>query len=185
MSNETDDMRQEIERIQYDFEEAEVTVKCLKTKEEFDMGSKKIKLNEGSTLKLPFWIAYILSKEGYIEFDFAVNIDFPNLYKMAMNEQKAVEIQKVNPFLYIIARETFKEFKEKGDSYSYRQIETTEMKLRELMTLRLSKIVKMAEKGKNITTKGRNLTIEEKWLYDLVADAVERWKKMVKEEREF
>ena len=58
------------------------------------------------------------------------------------------------------------------------------MKLRELMTMRLSKIIKIAEKGKNITSKTRNMTPEEKWLYETVSDFVEKWKDMVKASEE-
>ncbi|MHA1303612.1 MAG: hypothetical protein ACTSQE_07650 [Candidatus Heimdallarchaeaceae archaeon] len=176
------DVLKELERLRHDFEESKVNVKCLVTKEEFDIGGKKIKIREGATLQLPFWIAYILYQEKLVEFDFSVKMDFPSLYRLSDKEQNAVNLQKIDPFFYIIAMKTFNEFKEKN-SISYRQLEAIELKLRELMTLRLSKIIKIAEKGKNITSTTRNMTVEEKWLYEIVADAVEKWKGMVKEEK--
>ncbi|MCE7741089.1 MAG: DNA replication complex GINS family protein [Candidatus Heimdallarchaeota archaeon] len=170
----------ELERIQYDFEELDVPVKCLKTVEEFDIGNRKIKLIKGLKLKVPFWLANLLQKEKLVELEDSENYDFPAIFRLADAEHKDIGLHKINSFFYILMKQEFEEYKKKGKSAPYRQRESIEMKLRELMTMRLSKIMKIAEKSKNITVKTRNMTPEEKWLYDTVSGFIEKWKDMVK-----
>ena len=170
----------ELERIQFDFENKVISVKCLKNLEEFDMGDKKVKMLKGIRIKVPFWLAIFLEKEGYVELEETNKIDFPSLYKMSIKEGENIDLQKLNSYFYVAMRQTYEEFKEKRKSIPYRQIEAIDMKLREIMTMRLSKIIKMAEKGRNITSKTRNFTPEERWLFEFVSEAIEKWKAIVK-----
>ena len=170
----------ELERIQFDFENKDISVKCLKNLEEFDMGDRKIKLLEGIRIKIPFWLAIFMEKEGYIEVEDINEINFPKLYNLAEKEGESIPLQELNSYFYIAMRKTYEEFKDKKKSIPYRQIEAIDMKLRELMTMRLSKIIKIAEKGRNITTKTRNFTPEERWLFEFVSEAIEKWKAIVK-----
>jgi hypothetical protein len=169
----------ELERIQHDFEDKEVSVKCLKSIDEFDIGDRKIKLTKGVTMKFPFWIASFLQREEYAEIVDITEIDFPELYKLAIKEGENIDLQKINNYFYLVMKSAFQEHADGISTMPYRQKESIEMKLRELMTMRLSKIIKIAEKGKNITSKSRNMTPEEKWLYETVSVAVEKWKKMI------
>ena len=77
-------------------------------------------------------------------------------------------------------KQLFDDYEKKGKAVPYRQKESLEIKLRDLMTMRLSKIIKIAGKGKNITTQIRNMSPEEKWLYDSISEFIEKWKSMVK-----
>ncbi len=174
----------ELERIQYDFEELDVPVKCLKTVEEFDIGNRKIKLVKGLRMKIPFWLSNLLQKEKLVEPEESNELDFPAIYKLALKEGENIDLQKINTFFYILMKQLFEEYSKKGKKVPYRQKESIEMKLRELMTMRLSKIIKIAEKGKNITVKTRNFTPEEKWLYETVSTFIEKWKDMVKASEE-
>ena len=121
-----------------------------------------------------------MEKDGYIEFEETNEINFPKLYNMAEKEGENIPLQKLNSYFYIAMRKTYEEFRDKKKSIPYRQIEAIDMKLRELMTMRLSKIIKIAEKGRNITTKTRNFTPEERWLFEFVSEAIEKWKAIVK-----
>ncbi len=170
----------ELERIQFDFENKDISVKCVKNLEEFDMGDRKIKLLKGVRIKIPFWLATFLEKDGYIEFEETNEMNFPILYKLSKKEGDNIALQQLNSYFYIAMRKTYEEFKDKKKSIPYRQIEAIDMKLRELMTMRLSKIIKIAEKGRNITTKTRNFTPEERWLFEFVSEAIEKWKAIVK-----
>ncbi len=170
----------ELERIQFDFENKDISVKCLKNLEEFDMGDRKIKLLKGIRIKIPFWLAIFMEKDGYIEFEDINEINFSKLYNLAEKEGESIPLQELNAYFYIAMRKTYEEFKDKKKSIPYRQIEAIDMKLRELMTMRLSKIIKIAEKGRNITTKTRNFTPEERWLFEFVLEAIEKWKAIVK-----
>jgi hypothetical protein len=170
----------ELERIQFDFENKDISVKCLKNLEEFDMGDRKIKLLKGVRIKVPFWLAIFLEKDGYIEFEEKNEMNFPILYKLSKKEGDNIALQELSSYFYIAMRKTYEEFKDKKKSIPYRQIEAIDMKLRELMTMRLSKIIKIAEKGRNITTKTRNFTPEERWLFEFVSEAIEKWKAIVK-----
>ncbi len=170
----------ELERIQFDFENKDISVKCLKNLEEFDMGDRKIKLLKGVRIKVPFWLAIFPEKDGYIEFEEKNEMNFPILYKLSKKEGDNIALQELSSYFYIAMRKTYEEFKDKKKSIPYRQIEAIDMKLRELMTMRLSKIIKIAEKGRNITTKTRNFTPEERWLFEFVSEAIEKWKAIVK-----
>lgn len=173
-------LESELDRIQYDFEEIDVPVKCLQTVQEFDIGNRKIKLIKGLKMKIPFWLALLLEKEELVEIEEEERIDFPYLFKLSKEESSNRDLQKITPFLYIQVKHLFDEFVKQGKTLPYRQRESMEMKLRELMTKRLSKILKIAEKGKNITAMTRNMTPEEKWLNDTVTTFVDKWKDMVK-----
>ncbi len=170
----------ELGRIQFDFENKDISVKCLKNLEEFDMGDRKIKLLKGMRIKIPFWLAIFLEKDGYIELEEKNEMNFPILYKLSKKEGDNIALQELSSYFYIAMRKTYEEFKDKKKSIPYRQIEAIDMKLRELMTMRLSKIIKIAEKGRNITTKTRNFTPEERWLFEFVSEAIEKWKAIVK-----
>lgn len=170
----------ELERIQFDFENKDISVKCLKNLEEFDMGDRKIKLLKGIRIKVPFWLAIFLEKDGYIELEEKNEMNFPILYKLSKKEGDNIALQELSSYFYIAMKKTYEEFKDKKKSIPYRQIEAIDMKLRELMTMRLSKIIKIAEKGRNITTKTRNFTPEERWLFEFVSEAIEKWKAIVK-----
>ena len=97
-----------------------------------------------------------------------------------VKEGENIDLQKISNYFYIAMKQSFQEHANGIKTMPFRQKESIEMKLRELMTMRLSKIIKIAEKGKNITSKSRNMTPEEKWLYEAVSAAVEKWKKMIK-----
>jgi len=170
----------ELERIQFDFETLEIQVMCKQNLEEFTLGEKKIRLTEGIKTKLPFWLAVALAKEDYVTIEDLSDYDFPELHGVTRKERDNISLQKIDQFFYILARKTFDELQKKEKVISFRQQQSLEMKIREFMTVRLSKIIKMAEKGKNITSKTRNFTPEEKWLYEIVVDAVEKWKELVK-----
>jgi len=174
----------ELERIQYDFEEIDIPVKCLKTLEEFDIGNRKIKLVNGLKIKIPFWLANLLEREKLVEVEENEVLDLLVIEKLAEEEGKNIDLQKINNYIYILMKQTFNEYTEKNITLRYSQKERLEMKLRELMTKRLSKILKIAEKTKNITVKIRNMTPEEKWLYETVSNFVEKWKNMVKASEE-
>jgi len=174
----------ELERIQYDFEDFDIPVKCLKTMEEFDIGAKKVKLVKGLKIRIPFWLATFLQKEGYVELEEIGELDFPELYRLAIKEGENIDLQKINNFFYILMKQLFDDYEKKGKAAPYRQKESLEIKLRDLMTMRLSKIIKIAGKGKNITTQIRNMSPEEKWLYDSVSEFIEKWKNMVKSSTE-
>ena len=174
----------ELGRIQFDFENKDISVKCLKNLEEFDMGDRKIKLLKGVRIKVPFWLAIFLEKDGYIELEETNEMNFPILYKLSKKEGDNIALQELSSYFYIAMRKTYEEFKDKKKSIPYRQIEAIDMKLRELMTMRLSKIIKIAEKGRNITTKTRNFTPEERWLFEFVSEAIEKWKAIVKASNE-
>ena len=173
-----DEVLKELERLQHDFEEKKVEVKCLESRGEFDIGGKRIKLQKGSVLQIPFWIAYMLHKEGLVEYDFLKKFNLSSVHFLTEKEKTKKALQPIDPFFYIIAKKTIEEFKEQK-TISFRELERLEIELRELMTLRLNKVINMSTKSKNITSTIRNLTVEEKWLYNIVADAVEKWKIMV------
>ncbi len=179
MSISEEDILKELDRIQHDFEESKVNVKCLETRNEFDIGGKKVKLNKGSTIQVPFWLATILEEEKLVKIEFSLKIDVPYLYRLSDNEKRDERLQQINPFFYIIASKVFNEYKEKK-ALSSREYEYMNRMLREIMTKRLSKIIRIAEKGKNITSTSKNMSAEEKWLYNIVADAIEKWKSMIK-----
>lgn len=170
----------ELERIQFDFEDKEVAVKCLQSIDEFDIGDKRIKLTKGVTLKFPFWIALILEKEEYVEITDVLEISYSELNKLADGEVRNKGLQEINKYFYIAMKQVFQKHEQGIETMPYRQKEMIEMKLRELMTMRLSKVLKISEKERMVTTASRKMTPEEKWLNEIVSTAVEQWKNMIK-----
>lgn len=170
----------ELERIQYDFESQDIEVKCLKNMEDLELiGEKTIRLRKGSVIRIPFWLALILEKEGCVEIEMDMTMDIPQLHRMSDNEQENPPLQKMNTFFYILAKNSLQELKTGNNFSSFKKKETIITNLSVLMRQRLNKIIKIAAKGKDITTTTRNMTPEESWLFEIVSDAIEKWKDIV------
>jgi len=167
---------EELRRIQFDFEDSLLEVDCLKDLEFEKLEGKKISFRKGMKVKLPFWLARILEKEGYVKVHVTEKIDYPTLYKKTLGELEHMGLQNINKYFYILARMTLEDAEKKKLSLTFRDKQKMEIEIRKLMTSRLSKILKIAEKEKNITNMVRNMTPEEQWLYQLVSDAVKSWK---------
>ena len=177
----TDDLiLDELERIQFIYEDMDIVVKCIKSLEEFNLGDKKIKLAKGVKFKIPFWVAKFLEEEEYVEIEESTDFNISKVHGMSLEEGKNVDLQKINNFFYVAMKQSFEEIINKTKTVPYSQQKKIEVELRNLMKMRLGKIIKIAEKSRNITTRTRNFSPEEKWLYQSVSDAVEKWKKMVK-----
>lgn len=170
----------ELDRIQYDYEDMDITVRCIKSLDEFDVGNKKIKLVKGVKLKIPFWIAIHLKEEEYVEIEDLIEFDISKVHGLSLDESKNVELQKISNFFYVSMKQSFEEIADKRKVVPYSQQKKIEVELRNLMKMRLGKIIKIAEKSRNITTTTRNFSPEERWLYQFISEAIEKWKKMVK-----
>lgn len=174
----------EMERIQFDFEESNVSVLCKKDLFFDDLDDRKIRIKQGMKISMPFWLALMLEEKGYVEIEHEEKFDYPTLYRMALAESEKRDLQKVNKFFYILAKLTMEDIEKQKIKMPYRQRQNLELKLREFMTLRLNKIIKIAEKGKNITTLTRNMTPEEKWLFEYVVAAIEKWRTLAEPKTE-
>ncbi len=172
---------EEIERIQHDFEDLDVEVKCEESFDEFDIGGKKIRLVKRSTIKLPYWLAVLLEEEKYVTIINPPKIDRIILNTKRVEEEKnPYKLQDIDKYFYLSAKKTYQELVEKGKMASAKDKETMEKELFRLLRMRLPKIVKMAETdGMNISSQSRNLTPEERWLCKLIAHAVNKWSKSV------
>ena len=171
----------EIERIQHDFEDMDVEVRCEESFDEFDIGGRKIRLVKRSTIKLPFWLAVFLEEEKYVTILNPPKIDRIILNTKRVEEEKnPYKLQDIDKYFYLSAKKTYQELVEKGKMASAKDKETMEKELFRLLRMRLPKIVKMAETdGINISSQSRNLTPEERWLCKLIANAVNKWSKTV------
>lgn len=177
---------EEIERIQHDFEDLDVEVRCEESFDEFDIGGKKIRLVKRSTIKLPYWLAVILEEEKYVTIINPPKIDRIMLNTKRVEEEKdRYKLQDIDKYFYLSAKQTYQELVKKGKMASAKDKEIMEKELFRLLRMRLPKIVKMAETdGLNISSQSRNLTPEERWLCKLIANAVNKWSKTVNFETE-
>ncbi|WEU40712.1 MAG: DNA replication complex GINS family protein [Candidatus Odinarchaeum yellowstonii] len=132
----------------------------------------------GSEFEIPWWKAKILMDEKIAELLDENEIDETYIQKKVWSEKAKTQPEELEKTFYLkLSNKLGKlknEFKMNPSPILMKKIENLETLLNDLLSARLSKILKMSFRGAPPKIL-ENLTLEEKWLYDEINQIIKIW----------
>lgn len=145
-------------------------------------GKDMASFGKGQDVTLPLWAADFLVKNGSGVAREEQKLAYRDFENILWKEQLETPLQKLPEDLYTSAKELMKSFQEKlskgtGDIDSVRRLAQFETLLRDLVAVRISKIVKISLRGNDISNASNAMTGEEVWLYERMMKLLRGWEK--------
>src|SRR6266852_1415157 len=135
----------------------------------------------GQEIELPLWIAQHLVEMGYGKFredeQLTLNTLSTTHYKETLPAAK--QVPRLSRSFYFQVRRLIRNLKgqELKDRAKGRDLDKALALARDIVAIRVKKIVSLAASGEQATELTSNLTAEEQALYEKVREAVDSWKK--------
>jgi hypothetical protein len=135
----------------------------------------------GQEAELPLWIAQHLVEMGYAKFrddeQLTLNTLSTTHYKETLPAAK--QVPRLSRSFYFHVRRLIRNLKtqELKDRAKGRDLDKAQALARDIVAIRVKKIVSLAASGEQATELTANLTAEEQGLYEKVREAVDSWKK--------
>jgi len=135
----------------------------------------------GQEVELPLWIAQHLVEMGYAKFrddeQLTLNTLSTTHYKETLPAAK--QVPRLSRSFYFHVRRLIRNLKsqELKDRAKGRELDKAQALARDIVAIRVKKIVSLAASGEQATELTPNLTAEEQALYEKVREAVDSWKK--------
>ena len=164
-----------IKRLQFSFEERPVPVKILKDTNGFLERVLKLTLKKGQEKNVPLWIATELVKQGYAKLKESF-IELSELHRVLKKEEEAHALQPIDENFYLKIREQLRFFKKVESPTAQQSFEKIEALLRDILSMRLFKILKIASQTKNTRNFAEYMTAEEKILFKKLSSLFTQWK---------
>ncbi len=165
----------ELQRIVFDFEEKPVAIKCLIDNPEIRIGENSIKLIKGSEFEVPLWIARILEEQKVAEIKNMKTFDIAFMQTILWDESKSQTPIELDPDFYPVVSLQIEEIGKKNDSYALREKERMEALLKDIISKRRFKIIKLSQKSGDPSPFIKHLTPEELWLFKTLKDQLQEW----------
>ncbi|MEM3788833.1 MAG: hypothetical protein QXN95_03085 [Candidatus Bathyarchaeia archaeon] len=135
---------------------------------------------EGNEYEVLYWVAVELEKFGVVHFRNEELLDSAKLYKIHWKErvQTAGQISELPRDFYPKLRRYLKELKEEATRHpeKMREYEKAKQLALDILNLRLKKIVSLASAPAQTEHVLRNLTAEERFLYEQIYRFINKWK---------
>ena len=135
----------------------------------------------GQEVELPLWIAQHLVEMGYAKFrddeQLTLNTLSTTHYKETLPASK--QVPRLSRSFYFQVRRLIRNLRiqELKDRAKGRELDKAQALARDIVAIRVKKIVSLAASGEQATELTSNLTAEEQALYEKVREAVDSWKK--------
>ncbi len=183
LQSEYTELELELKRILFEFTDSSISVKFIKSFAGYEFGGIKIpSVTENSRLDIPYFIAEILLKENFIE-DF--RNDFPlslqDLTAAVRKEVRHGEVQQLHPYFYSLFSEQVMKSNINDSHYDEIELKRQKDRINQLITERLSKIIKLSDSN-NIDHQKLNLTAFEAVLLKRINSWVVNWKSLINQE---
>jgi hypothetical protein len=164
-----------IKRLQFEFEEGSVQVKILKDvngllEREFKLTSKR-----GQEKNVPLWIATELVKQGYAKLKENF-IELSELHNVLKKEGEAHALQSIDENFYLKVRNQLKFLKQIESPTAQQTYEKIEALIRDILTMRLFKVLKIASQSRNSRGFTEYMTKEERILFQELSSLCIHWK---------
>ncbi len=183
-SSELMELELELKRILFEFTETPISVKFSKPFAGFDFGGIKIpSATENSRMDIPYFIAELLWREDLIE-DFKNNFPFSlqELTAAVRKEIRQGEVQQLHPYFYSLFNEQVLKSTVNDSDYDEIELKRQKDRFKQLITERLSKIIKLSDSNE-LNTQKLNLTASETILMKKLHSWVVNWKSLVNQEK--
>lgn len=158
-----------------------VKVAVLRDLGKVPLDGEVVSMAKGQETELPKWLGLVLSRFGYVELRHQqLNVDDVNKYLMSEKGLSKSTLTKLREDFYIQVRELLTRARSNiADVDSIIGIVRLESNLRDLIRLRLNKIVGTALIGAKVEKFEENLTLEEVILFKLLNEVLNQWLNMV------
>ncbi len=135
---------------------------------------------EGNEYEVPYWVARELAKFGVARFRSEELLDSAKLYKIHWKErvQSAAQISELPKDFYPKLRRFLTELKEESAKHleKMREYEKARQLALDILNLRLKKVVSLASAPAQTEQILKNLTSEERILYEQIYGLINKWK---------
>lgn len=165
----------ELQRIVFDFEEKNVLIKCLTDNPSIDIGGAKIKFIKGSEFEVPFWVARILEEENLVEMKNMKSFDIPYMQTVLWDESKSQTPIQLDDDFYPVISLQIETLGKKSEMYALRDKERMEALLKDIISKRRFKIIKLSQKTGDPSPFVKHLTPEELWLFKALRAQLHEW----------
>ncbi|MFW9922001.1 MAG: hypothetical protein ACFFDW_01805 [Candidatus Thorarchaeota archaeon] len=165
----------ELQRIVFDFEEKSVVIKCLVDNSEIETGNGTIKLIKNAEFEVPYWVARILADEKLVEIKNMKSFDIAYMQTILWDESKSQTPIELDNDFYPVVSLQIEELAKKNDMYSLRDRERMEALLKDIISKRRFKIIKLSQKTGDPSPFIRHLTPEEMWLFKTLREQLHEW----------
>lgn len=139
-------------------------------------------LREGERMEVPRWQADILVKHGIAEYQDEEEIDVSKLHNILWKETSDVKLGELDEDFYFEIRKMLRSLRDQNKKeptpITSQKLEQVEVPVRDLISARLSKMVKMALKDVHPSLTG-TMVSEELWLYERLAKLIRDWSSMI------
>ncbi len=173
------------EALWFQYENATVTVIAAKTLDEFTIHESTYgPVEKGREIDVPRWVADVLTSTNMAQLkDPALSV--PDLQKALWRETGEPVLQSLTPNYYFQVRTAIDYLarQNKKAPNNVRLAAQTKMEtlLRDLITNRLLKLMKLSLREERIRETKKKMTEEERWLFDRLVNLLRNWQKQVME----
>ncbi|WXG41078.1 MAG: hypothetical protein WED07_09960 [Candidatus Freyarchaeum deiterrae] len=165
------DVQFDVSRFLFRFENSLVKVIVIKDYPKIQIGNRTLgPFVEGRETSLRLWEAAELVQQGVVRYKEETKFNVSELYKQSWSEANKPQLQQIEPNFYQKLRMCYKD-----PGMEDSEKEKVEGMVTDLMSQRLSKILKIALKGGSRSEMVKNMTEEEKWLYDKLNSLIRSW----------
>lgn len=178
-----DDLEFKLEVFEFERNNRQVKVTITNPVEELTIAGKDLSsLSKGQDVSLPLWAAEALIEGNIAAARDELKLNYKDFENILWKEQLETPLQKLPDDFYMQAKELMRSFLEKAnretrDLESVRKLSQFDTLLRDIVCVRMSKIVKVALRGGDSLGAMNPLTDEETWLYERLARLLRTWEK--------
>jgi hypothetical protein len=169
-----------VDDIDFDFENSQVRIILTR---EIPEGSRLAKISSakiGQEIEVPYWTARELVQLGYAKFRDEDRLDYNALSKIHWRETipASRQLPALQPAFYCLLRRHLSELNllSRQDQVKLRELERTESLVRDIVNVRIRKIVSLAASPTPSEELLQGLTYEERALYSILNKTIEEWK---------
>lgn len=175
-----------MEDVDFIFENSTVRVIAVRSSPKFELvGLELGPFEEGNEYSLKFWIARQLEKAGVVRFAEEDMLDIAKLLRIQWTEriQSVSQVSSLPETFYPRLRYLLAELKtsSRNSMEKMREYERAKWLSQDIVTCRLKKIISLASTSESIDQLLRNLSVEERILYEDLRRIISEWKATILE----
>ena len=169
-----------VDDIDFDFENSQIRVIVTREIPETSRLAKLSSAKVGQEIDVPYWMAKELVQQSFARFREEDTIDYNSLSKIHWRETipASRQLPSLQPNFYCMLRRHLFELRQlsRQDQVKLRELERTETLLRDIVNVRIRKIVSLAASPTPTEELLQGLTLEERALYSILNKTIEEWK---------
>lgn len=178
-----DDLEFDPEVFEFERNNKQVKVTITNPAEDLVIAGKDLtSAGKGQDVALPLWAALALIEGNIAVTREDLKLNYKDFENILWKEQLETPLQKLPDDFYMLAKELMRSFLEKAnketrDLESVKKLSQFDTLLRDIVCIRMSKIVKVALRGGDSLGATSSMTDEEAWLYQRLTRLLKTWEK--------